>query len=71
MPVLDLLHRTAVRKGVFGSSRRWLAVAIGTWSFRQIIKLAARRETVVLREELQPGESLLVTHTSATVDTLR
>jgi hypothetical protein len=70
MRVFDRVHRIAVRRGVFGSSRGWLAVAIATWSFRHARRLIAKHEAVVLREELRPGESLLITHTTSTVDTL-
>jgi hypothetical protein len=66
MSIVDVVQRTAVRRGVFGTSRAWLAVAIGTWSLRQARRIASRRETAVLTEELRPGESLLITHTTDT-----
>lgn len=41
----------------------WSAVTLAAFLLRAYQRQAAR-DTVVLREELKPGESLLITHTS-------
>ena len=30
-PIVRILRRNGVRKGIFGGSRGWAAVAVGTW----------------------------------------
>jgi hypothetical protein len=60
---LARLQRAGIRRGVFGTSRPWLVVAILTTGARLVRRLVAKEEDVVLRETLQPGETLLITHT--------
>jgi hypothetical protein len=61
--LLAILERLALRRRRPGSSGVWTAVALGAFLLRQYQRRAAR-DTVALREELRPGESLLITHTS-------
>lgn len=66
MSVLARLQRVGVRRGVFGTSRAWTVVAVGTFTLRQLGKLAKRDPEVVHRQELKPGESILISHTTDT-----
>lgn len=61
--VLRLLERLALRRKRKGASGIWTAVAFAAWLLRQYRKRAAS-DVVSLREELRPGESLLISHTN-------
>jgi hypothetical protein len=57
---LELLGRRR-RRG--GAHPAWTAFTVAAFLLRQYQK-RADREVVSLREELKPGESLLITHTT-------
>ncbi|MEQ1786757.1 MAG: hypothetical protein ABL966_06875 [Acidimicrobiales bacterium] len=63
--VLTLLERLALRRRRQGANGIWTAVAFAAFLLRQYQKRAAN-DVVSLREELRPGESLLITHTTTT-----
>jgi hypothetical protein len=65
MRFVPFLERLALRRSRPGSSSIWTAVAIAAWLLRHHDK-RVRRDMIVLREELQPGETLLITHTTQT-----
>ncbi len=48
-------------RGLKGSSGAWLAVWVVTVAYRYLRKMAAP-DPVVIREELKPGQQLIVTH---------
>lgn len=48
-------------RGLRGPSGAWLAVWVLATAFRHLRKLVAA-EPVVVREELKPGEQLVITH---------
>ena len=50
-------------RGLRGSSGAWLAVWVVTVAYRYLRKMAAPEPTVI-REELKPGEQLVITHFS-------
>ncbi len=56
--VLDLLARRRRR----GGHPAWAAVSLAAFLLREHNK-RANRDVIALREELRPGESLLITHT--------
>jgi len=60
--LLTLLERLALRRNRKGASGIWTAVALAAFLLRQYQRRAAR-DVVSLREELRPGESILITHT--------
>jgi hypothetical protein len=61
------LQRLAGRRGPRGDSRVWTGVWVLLFTARQIRKRTGRSaEDVVFRQELQPGESLIITHTTDT-----
>ena len=61
--LLRLLERLARRRQRPGSSGIWTAVAFAAFLLRHHQK-RSDRDTVSLREELRPGESLLISHTT-------
>jgi hypothetical protein len=60
--LLRTLLRNGVRKGLMGNSRLWTVVAVFTGAFRFKQWLNRRETGVVYREELQPGETLVIAH---------
>lgn len=61
--LLSLLERAALRRRRAGASPIWTAAALAAWMVRRYRRNASR-DAVVLREELKPGQSLVVTHTT-------
>jgi len=58
--VLRALARAGVRRGLLGGSRAWTVLGGAAVALRLWRRLTARDEKVVFRQELAPGESLLV-----------
>ena len=57
------LRRQAFTRGVMGGSRGWLFLGGAAWAVRILRRVAStRRLRTVLTQELQPGESLLISH---------
>ena len=63
MSLLSILELLARRRRRPGASGIWTAVAFAAFLLRQYQRRAAR-DAISLREELRPGESLLITHTA-------
>ena len=63
MLLLNLLERLAARRRATGHGGIWTGIAFATFLLRWHQKRTAR-DTIHLREELRPGESILVTHTT-------
>jgi hypothetical protein len=63
--LLALLERLALRRRRAGAHPVWTAVAFAALLLRRYQRRAAG-EAVVLRQELQPGESLLISPTENT-----
>jgi hypothetical protein len=63
MALLDTARSLGLSRGVFGDSRPWLIVGGIAWGIRAISWARAPRDTVVFREALEPGETLVLTHT--------
>jgi hypothetical protein len=61
--VLSILERLAARRRRPGAHPAWTAVAVAAFLVRRYQRRAAK-DAVVLREELRPGETLLITHTN-------
>jgi hypothetical protein len=66
-PIIRILRRNGVRKGIFGGSRGWAAVAVGTWGYTTLKRLARREPELVLSEELKPGERIIISHAVPTL----
>jgi hypothetical protein len=63
--LLSLLERLAARRRRPGASPNWTAAAFATFLLRAYRRRAAKEE-LALREVLQPGETLVITHTTQT-----
>jgi hypothetical protein len=61
--VLSLLERLAARRRRAGASPIWTAAAFAAFLLRTYHKRSTK-DAVVLREELAPGETLVITHTT-------
>jgi hypothetical protein len=63
MLLLNLLERLSARRRATGRGGIWTGIAFATFLLRWHQRRSAR-DTITLREELRPGESILVTHTT-------
>ena len=61
--LLGLLERLALRRKRQGASGIWTAVAFAAFLLRQYRKRASN-DAVALREELRPGETLVISHST-------
>ena len=61
--LLGLLERLALRRKRQGASGIWTAVALAAFLLRHYQRRAGR-DVPALREELRPGESILISHTT-------
>jgi hypothetical protein len=61
--LLRLLEQLARRRRRPGSHPAWTAVALAAFLLR-IYQQRAQRHEVSLREELRPGETLMISHTT-------
>ncbi|HYD10700.1 MAG TPA: hypothetical protein VEA78_11405 [Acidimicrobiales bacterium] len=57
---VGLLRRRALLKGPFGGSRGWTYVWAVLFGARLLKRLTAGKEELLLREEIQPGETLII-----------
>ena len=60
--LLRLLEAVARRRRAGSSNPMWPAVTFALFLLRTYQKRAGR-DTIVLREELKPGETLMISHT--------
>ena len=63
---LRYLQATAWRRGVRGESRRWFWVFVAVWSIRRLRRLVGSEPAVVYRGELQPGDTIEISHLTET-----
>jgi hypothetical protein len=57
------IRMRAIRQGVIGGSRPWLAVFILGYLARSVSKVTKRGEMpIALSEALKPGEKMIITH---------
>lgn len=63
------LERLGISRGVFGASKGWMYVGGGLWTLRTVRRLAQRKSEVLIREELAPGQRLIIANGRATLDT--
>jgi hypothetical protein len=66
--VVRILRRNGMRKGILGGSRGWAAVAVGTWGYTTLKKMARREPELVFSEELKPGERIIISNNRPTLD---
>ena len=65
--IVQILRRNGVRKGIFGGSRGWAAVAVGTWGYTTLKRIARREPELVFSEELKPGDRIIITNNVPTL----
>jgi hypothetical protein len=61
--LLRVLERLARRRGRPGAHPAWTAVALAAFLLR-LLQQRSQRHEVSLREELKPGETLVISHTT-------
>jgi hypothetical protein len=61
--VLKILERLAARRRRPGAHPAWTAMALAAFLVRTYQRRSSR-DAVALREELRPGETLVITHTN-------
>lgn len=57
---VELLRKTALNRGVLGSSRTWALVAVGIYGVRLLRWMAQRDTETVGVEGLEAGEAILI-----------
>jgi hypothetical protein len=57
-----LLWPRALRKGLIGGDQTWAAVALVLGGLRIVRWLSRTGDGVVYREQLRPGESVVISH---------
>lgn len=62
MSFLFFLQRSAFRRFREGSKGPWGAIAASLFGFRMLLKWAKRRDEVVYRGVIKPGQAITVTH---------
>lgn len=60
--MLRSLTRLGLFRGLLGGSRFWLALGALAVGVRTIARMASRKPEVVYSEDLEPGQSLVITH---------
>ena len=63
MRLLTLLERMAARRRATGRGGIWTGIAFATFLLRLYRKRTAH-DVITLREPLNPGESIMITHTT-------
>lgn len=59
------LLRQGWRRGVQGGSRPWLVAGAAALAVSALHRLSAKAEEVVYRDELQPGQTVVIRHLDA------
>ena len=65
MPLLETARRLGVMRGVFGDSRPWLVIGGVAWGIRALQWARRPSPETVLREVLEPGETIVIRHEGA------
>lgn len=69
--MLNFLVRNGLRRGLLGDSRPWLVLGAAAWGLRFVKKSWGKELETVDREELRPGETLVISHLETTRKQLR
>jgi hypothetical protein len=57
---LDTARRNGVAEGLLGGNRRWLVLGGVAWGLRAVGWAVRRDQQVLFREQLRPGEQLVI-----------
>ena len=68
MPILNRLQSTGIRKGFAQGNSTWLAVGVGAWGLRKLRVMSQRKTEILIREELKPGERIIIANGTATLE---
>lgn len=60
--MLRTLTRLGVYRGLLGGNRGWMALGAVAVGLRGLARLAAKEPKVVFSEQLDPGQTLVITH---------
>jgi hypothetical protein len=60
--MLRTLTRLGVVRGLLGGNRGWMTLGAVAAGLRALGKLAAKEPKVVFSEQLEPGQTLVITH---------
>jgi len=60
-----VVRSKAVRKGLIGGSRGWMAVGVLVYGWKALRWLTARRPEVVSVERIEPGQTVQITTVAA------
>ena len=60
--MLRTLTRLGVYRGLLGGNRGWMALGAVAVGLRGLGRLAAKEPKVVFSEQLDPGQTLVITH---------
>lgn len=60
--ILGLLQSRGIQRGVMGTSRSWMWIAVGAFVIRRLRRLAGSEPQIVFRGEIKPGQTLRIDH---------
>ena len=60
--MLRSLTRLGIYRGLLGGNRAWMALGAVAVGLRGLGRLAAKEPKVVFSEQLDPGQTLVITH---------
>jgi hypothetical protein len=60
--MLRSLIRLGFVRGLLGGNRGWLAIGAGAAGLKVLGRMAAKEPKVVYCEQLEPGQTLTITH---------
>ena len=60
--MLRSLTRLGIYRGLLGGNRGWMALGAVAVGIRGLGRLAAKEPKVVFSEQLDPGQTLVITH---------
>lgn len=60
--ILGMLQSRGIQRGVMGTSRSWMWIAVGAFIIRRVRRLAGSESRIVYRGELKPGQTLRIDH---------
>jgi hypothetical protein len=61
MSWFDTARRNGIAEGVLGGNRRWLVLGGIAWGLRAVGWATKREQRVLFRDQLRPGEQLVIT----------
>ena len=69
--ILIYVWRTAVQRGLLGGDRTWMTVFAVFGAAKLMRRIAGSVPETVYREELAPGQALIITHLTETFESAK